>query len=58
MDNIFADEIIIGFRTFIDPKIIIRGINTNAKKVVNGDYCYIGCNVQMLERAKFIPYDK
>jgi acetyltransferase-like isoleucine patch superfamily enzyme len=48
MNNIFADEIIIGVGTIIDPTAVIRGVNGNAKKIVIGDYCYIGSNVQII----------
>ncbi|WP_374540481.1 hypothetical protein [Flavobacterium sp.] len=48
MNNIFADEIIIGVGTIIEPTAIIRGLNGNAKKIVIGDYCYIGSNVQII----------
>lgn len=46
--NIHSDEIAIGKNTIIDPSAIIRGINGNAKKIVIGDNCYIGANVQII----------
>jgi len=48
MDNIFADEIIIGKNSFISPKSIIRGLNGNAKRIVIGDNTFIGDNVQII----------
>lgn len=46
--EIFADEVIIGQGTIIESSVIIRGINGNAKKIVIGDHCYIGHNVQII----------
>ncbi|WP_298139063.1 hypothetical protein [Flavobacterium sp.] len=46
--NIFADEIIVGKNTIIEPSAKIRGINGNAKRIVIGDNCYIGENVQII----------
>jgi acetyltransferase-like isoleucine patch superfamily enzyme len=47
-NNIQCDELIIGLNTFIDPTAIIRGINGNSKKIIIGDNCYIGKNVQII----------
>jgi acetyltransferase-like isoleucine patch superfamily enzyme len=47
-NNIQCNELIIGINTIIDPTAIIRGINGNAKKIVIGDNCYIGKNVQII----------
>lgn len=46
--NIQADIIEIGYNTVIEPSAIIRGLNGNAKKIVIGDNCYIGSNVQII----------
>ncbi|WP_298119857.1 hypothetical protein [Flavobacterium sp.] len=46
--NIFADEIIVGKNTIIEPSAKIRGINGNAKRIFIGDNCYIGENVQII----------
>jgi len=46
--NIQAEEIYIGRNTIIAPTAIIRGINGKAKKIVIGDNCYIGENVQII----------
>ena len=47
-NNIQADAIYIGKNTIIEPTARIRGINGNAKKIVIGDNCYIGENVQII----------
>jgi acetyltransferase-like isoleucine patch superfamily enzyme len=47
-NNISADEIIIGVGTIIEPTVVIRGINGKAKRIVIGDHCYIGHNVQII----------
>ena len=47
-DNIQAEEIYIGINTIIEPSVKIRGINGKAKKIVIGDNCYIGENVQII----------
>lgn len=46
--NIFAEEILIGKNSFIDPSCKIQGINGKAKKIVIGDNVYIGENVQII----------
>ncbi|MFA5299797.1 MAG: hypothetical protein WC389_16550 [Lutibacter sp.] len=46
--NIFAEQLTIGINSFIEPSAIIRGINGEAKKIVIGDNCYIGHNVQII----------
>lgn len=46
--NIFADEIIVGRNSIIESSAKIRGINGNAKRIVIGDNCYIGENVQII----------
>jgi acetyltransferase-like isoleucine patch superfamily enzyme len=43
-----ADEIIIGYGSFISPSAIIRGTNGNAQKIIIGDNCYIGNDVQII----------
>lgn len=48
LTNIKADELIIGKNTIIEPTAIIRGISGNAKRIVIGDNCYIGHNVQII----------
>lgn len=48
LDNIQAEEIFIGKNTIIEPNAKIRGINGKAKKIVIGDNCYIGDNVQII----------
>lgn len=47
-NNIQAEEIYIGKNTIIEPSAKIRGINGKAKKIVLGDNCYIGENVQII----------
>ena len=46
--NIAAEECIVGKNTIIDPSASIRGLNGKAKRVVLGDNCYIGQNVQII----------
>ena len=46
--KILADELIIGKGTIIEPTVVIRGINGNAKRIVIGENCYIGQNVQII----------
>lgn len=46
--NISAQEIVVGIGTIIEPTAIIRGINGQAKRIVIGDHCYIGHNVQII----------
>ena len=46
--NIQAEYIEIGHNTIIEPTAIIRGLNGMARKVVIGDNCYIGSNVQII----------
>ena len=48
MNNIQAEEIIIGKGAFISPSATIRGLNGKAKRVVIGDNTYIGDNVQII----------
>ena len=47
-DNIAAEELIIGKNTIIEPTAVIRGINGKAKRIIIGDNCYIGHNVQII----------
>lgn len=47
-ENIQAEEIFIGKNTIIEPTAKIRGISGKAKKIVIGDNCYIGDNVQII----------
>ncbi len=46
--NIQAEYIEIGQNTVIEPTAIIRGLNGAASKIVIGDNCYIGANVQII----------
>lgn len=46
--NIDAEEFYIGENTIIEPSAKIRGINGKAKKIIIGDNCYIGENVQII----------
>lgn len=48
MKTIEAEEIYIGRNTFIEPTVKIRGINGKAKKIIIGDNCYIGDDVQII----------
>lgn len=48
MENIFVENLIIGKNTIIEPSVKIRGINGKSKKIVIGDNCYIGENVQII----------
>lgn len=48
MNNIKADNLILGNNVVIEPTASIRGINGNAKNIVIGDNCYIGHNVQII----------
>lgn len=47
-NNIHADQIKIGQGAVIEPTAIIRGIKGNAKRIVIGDNCYIGADVQII----------
>ena len=47
-NNIQAEEVYIGKNTIIEPTAKIRGINGKAKKIIIGDNCYIGDNVQII----------
>jgi acetyltransferase-like isoleucine patch superfamily enzyme len=47
-NNIQAEEIYIGKNTIIEPSAKIRGINGKSKKIIIGDNCYIGENVQII----------
>lgn len=47
-DNIEVEELIVGKNTIIEPSVKIRGINGKAKRIVIGDNCYIGENVQII----------
>lgn len=46
--NIDAEEFYVGINTIIEPSAKIRGINGKAKKIIIGDNCYIGENVQII----------
>lgn len=48
MENIQVEELILGIGTVIEPTVRIRGINGKAKRIVIGDHCYIGDNVQII----------
>jgi acetyltransferase-like isoleucine patch superfamily enzyme len=46
--NIKVENLIVGKNTIIEPSVVIRGINGKSKKIVIGDNCYIGENVQII----------
>lgn len=48
MDNIQAEEIVLGKNVFIEPSAKIKGLNGKAKKIVIGDNSYIGADVQII----------
>jgi acetyltransferase-like isoleucine patch superfamily enzyme len=48
MNNIEAEIIEIGVNTIIEPTAKIRGINGKAKRIIIGDNCYIGNDVQII----------
>lgn len=48
MNNIQAEELIVGVNTVIEPNAKIRGLNGKAKRIVIGDNCYIGEHVQII----------
>ena len=48
MDQLFAENIIIGKNTIIEKNAVIRGIHGKAKQIVIGDNCYIGEYVQII----------
>lgn len=48
MNNIQAEELIVGVNTVIETNAKIRGIHGKAKRIVIGDNCYIGENVQII----------
>lgn len=48
MRNIKAENLRIGKNTIIEPTAIIRGVNGNAKRIIIGDNCYVGHNVQII----------
>jgi acetyltransferase-like isoleucine patch superfamily enzyme len=48
MNNVKCDNFIVGNNTIIEPTASIRGVNGNAKKIVIGDNCYIGKEVQII----------
>jgi acetyltransferase-like isoleucine patch superfamily enzyme len=47
-NNIEAEELFIGKNSIIEKSAKIRGINGKARKIVIGDNCYIGENVQII----------
>lgn len=47
-NNINSEQIVVGKNTIIEPSAKITGINGKAKKIVIGDNCYIGENVQII----------
>lgn len=47
-NNIQAEELQVGINTIISPTAVIRGISGKAKKIIIGDNCYIGDNVQII----------
>tara|TARA_B110000483_G_scaffold128467_1_gene154097 strand:+ start:1014 stop:1823 length:810 start_codon:yes stop_codon:yes gene_type:complete len=46
--NIQAVELSIGINTVIDPSATIKGVNGKANRVLIGDNCYVGANVQII----------
>lgn len=46
--NIDSEIIIIGNNTIIEPSAKIRGVNGKARRIVIGDNCYIGNDVQII----------
>lgn len=48
LENIKCENLIIGKNTYIDPSSVIKGINGNSKKIIIGDNCYIGKDVQII----------
>lgn len=48
MSNILVEELIVGVNTVIEPSVKIRGIHGKAKRIVIGDNCYLGENVQII----------
>lgn len=46
--NIDSEEVYIGKNTIIEETAKIRGVNGKATKIVIGDNCYIGDNVQII----------
>lgn len=48
MNNILAEEIIVGKNSFISPLAKIRGLNGKAKRITIGDNTYIGDDVQII----------
>lgn len=48
MATILAEECLIGTGTVIEPTAIFRGLNGKARRIVIGDHCYIGANVQVI----------
>lgn len=48
MNNIQAEEIILGKNVIIEPTAVIRGINGKAKRIEIGDNVYIGNHVQVI----------
>ena len=56
MNNIKADELILGKNVIISPTATIRGLSGNAKRVVIGDNTYIGDNVQIILDIIYLFY--
>ncbi|MFN3908579.1 MAG: acyltransferase [Flavobacterium sp.] len=48
LNNIESEIIQIGKNTVIEPSAKIRGVNGKAKRIVIGDNCYIGNDVQII----------
>ncbi|GMQ26696.1 hypothetical protein Aoki45_33790 [Algoriphagus sp. oki45] len=46
--QIESEFISVGANTYIDPTAKIRGINGKAKRIIIGDNCFIGANVQII----------
>ena len=47
-NNIQTDELHLGKNSVIAPTATIKGINGKAKRIIIGDNCYIGENVQII----------
>lgn len=48
INSIQAEELYVGKNTIIEPTAVIRGLSGKAKKIIIGDNCYIGHNVQII----------
>jgi acetyltransferase-like isoleucine patch superfamily enzyme len=48
MNNIDCETLVLGKDTFVSPSAKISGLNGPAKRVVIGDFCYIGDDVHII----------